>query len=475
MGTPFGSASRQTSGQPSSADWRLLRDTGLAAIGSGDAPALRGVFARAAEGKTSTANEDYWRAAGQAGHADILDLLHAEHKDRRDFGRLFFAAWQGAVNAGNADAIAWLEDYARPSLTYEEKANLACLAARQGDEALALRLLQPMLSLGEGLADRRKKLLVDFLHACAANGRGRLGAAILQDHFANGGGIFSHHNDAYFNILVRALTGGHAAAFVQMAKAGHDYLADEHIDRFLVAALDKRVLPAIPSLLALGADPAAHDSASVRHVARQLAEAEQAVATGQDFARDSRDERRALLKSLLHAGGSPQVALAQAEMFCDSPAARAAMQEAIMRMEDDLQSLHAARLQLARPRSAADAVRADVQAVTGRYESFLHQTARHRVLDRYLRMAAPAVIDTDTWQARNPAGQTLVGLAIASGHLPALLSQDLWLHRGEGLREFLFLVPEKMMDDATKAALVQQLHLAGLKARAQAGKWRLKP
>ena len=473
MGPSFGSSSRPSPGQPSSADWRLLRDTGLAAIDAGDAASLRGIFTRAAESKTSTANEDYWRAAGQAGHAEVLDLLHAEHKDRRDFGRLFFAAWQGAINAGNAAAIAWLEDYARPSLNYEEKANLAGLALRQGDETLALRLLQPTLALGPAMAERRKKLLVDFLHVCAANGRGAMAVRILGQHFAQGDGVFSHHNDAYFNILVRALTGGHAGAFAQMAKAGHDYLTDEHIDRFLVMALDKRVMQAVPALVALGADPAAHDSASVRHVARLLAEAEQAVATGQDFARDARDERRALLKSLLHAGGSPQVAQAQADLFCDSAAARAAMQGAIARMEDQLQGLHAERLQIGRPRDSGEALRPDVQAVTGRYESFLHQAARHRLLDRYMRVTGG--LDADCWQAKNPAGQTLLGLAIASGHLPALLSQDLWLHRGDALRDFLALVPEKMIDASAKAALVQQMHLAGLKARAQAGKWRLRP
>ncbi len=454
-------------------------DAALRAIAAQDARALRDTLVIIAENNVPAPAEILWRAAGGQGDSAVLAALYDTHGQRRDIASLCHAAWQGAVIAHNDAALTWLAACDAAYTNYEEKAALAGLAVREGHAALARALIAPACGLGPQLAEKKIKLLVNYLHACSANNRAELALEILTAHFSAADGVFSPFNNAFHNIAIRAAAEGHARTFQALLDHGIDYLNDDHIGQMLVAALDKNNIECARIAQRFGGDPLAFDNAAIRHAVRNLATALNARDAHADARADEIERRMGIVDTLLATGANP-VAAIQAVGQWVRPDLCA---ETIARIDASTQNLRARNAARLMPQQTLDDDAAlapqvyrdpHVPTVKGCYEGLLHHAARHRVLDILLRREMIALPDSVVWTAKNPAGVRLVDLAAASGQLDILLSPDFWTGRVAPLRALLSVIDDKYLPPQARHALLHKVQLDTLEARQRASNGQFK-
>ncbi len=454
-------------------------DGAIAAIAGKDARKLADLLVIITENKAAVPAELLWRAAGGQSDANIMATLYAAHSTRREIYSLCHSAWQGAVIANNTDVMQWLTGCEQAMLNYEEKAALAGLAVREGHADLAREMIAPAAALGAQLADKKIKLLVNYLHACAANNRAELALEILTAHFSPSDGVFSPHNAAFHNIAIRAAAEGHARTLQALLDHGADYLSDDHIGQLLVAALDKNNIDCARIAQRFGGDPLAFDNAAIRHAVRHLATACNARDANPHARSDEIERRMAIVEMLLAAGANPFVAqLAVAQwMHKDVVPEISARIDACA---SGLKSRHLARLLPPAPLALEDGMMPRVYrdphlaTVNGRYEGIFHQMARHRVLDVAARRGVLPLGDVALWTTKNPAGVRLIDLAAASGQLNTLLEADLWAGKLGALRNLLSTVDARHMSQDACAALLHQAQLETLKQQRSESKGRFK-
>lgn len=455
-------------------------DAGLRAIAANDARALADTLQIIAEGKLPIALEIFWRNAGNADVA-ICDVLLAAHKDRRDLSMLLHAAWQGAVINNNATVMKWLDDQMPMGLGFEERAALASLAVRENHLELAERLIAPVRKLGPAMRDKQSKLLVNYLHACAANNRSATALDVIKVHFSGHNDVFSAHNNTYHDIVIRAANSGHAGMVRKMLDVGHHYMNDDHMAQLMVMALDKGHEDCVHAALAYGADVQAHDSAALRHAVRHLATAVNAQVKG-GITLDTRDEiarRFVMVERLMAAGANPRVAMAAAEQHIYDVAARTQVIARVAAYAQDLRGRNLERLLPAGKIDAESALAPRVYRDTGlspsgRFEGLLHQAARHRVLDELIRRNLIDATDSQIWQHKNPAGQTLAAVAQASGHMTELLDPALWAGNVAGCAALLGVLDDKVVDGDARSRLLRAVKLTTIRAQAGSGKGKYK-
>lgn len=454
-------------------------DAAVRAIAAQDARALADALQIIAENKTPAPAEVLWRAAGGQGDAAIMDVLFAAHGQRREIASLCYSAWQGSVIMHNQGVMTWLSTCTDATLNYEEKAALAGLAVREGHAHIARDMIAPACALGPQLAEKKTKLLVNYLHACSANDRAELALDILRAHFSPSDGIFSPHNNAYHNIVIRAAIEGHARTLQTMLDHGGDYLNDDHVGQILVAALDKNNLDCARIAHRFGGDPLAFDNAAIRHAVRNLATVINAQDAHAAARADEIERRLSIVETLLASGANPDAAATAVHQWvrkehCDETMAR------IDAFAQGARARNTARLMPQEAVSLEDALKpqvyrdSHVPTVHGRYEGLLHHAARHRVLDLMLRRGSVPMPDAATWAAKNPAGMGLVDLAAASGQLSALLAPDFWTGRVNALRTMLSALDEKYLSAENRSALVHRVQLETLDAQSRASNGRFK-
>ena len=455
-------------------------DASLAAIAAKDARKLADTLVIITENKVAAPAELLWRAAGGQADADIMAVLYDAHRTQtRTIGNLCHSAWQGAVIANNVAVMSWLSSCDEAMLNYEEKAALAGLAVREGYSVLARELITPVRNLGPQLADKKTKLLVNYLHACSANNRAELALEILDAHFSPSDGVFSPHNSAFQNIVMRATVEGHARTLQAMLDHGADYLSDDHIGQLLVAALDKNNVECARIAQRFGGDPLSFDNAAIRHAVRHLATALNAQDVNANARADEIDRRMVIVETLLAGGANPFVARQAVAQWVKSECAP----EALARIDacaDGLQARHTARLLPPAALSIEDGMMPRVYrdphlvTVNGRYEGIFHQAARHRVLDVMMRRGFLPLNDAALWEAKNPAGTRLIDLAAASGQLAVMLSPDLWAGKVGALRTMLSCVDGKDLSEEDRGALLHKAQLETLKMQRSENKGRFK-
>lgn len=454
-------------------------DAAVRAIAAKDARALADALQVIAENKTPAPAEALWRAAGGQGDAAIMDVLLSAHATRREIASLCYSAWQGSVITHNQNVMTWLGACEVATLNYEEKAALAGLAVREGHTHIAREMIAPACALGPQLAEKKIKLLVNYLHACSANDRAELALDILRDHFSAADGVFSPHNNAYHNIVIRAAVEGHARTFQALIDHGGDYLNDDHIGQMLVAALDKNNTECARIAQRFGGDPLAFDNAAIRYAVRNLSTAINMQGAHAEARADEIERRLSVVETLLASGASPDAAVKAVHQWVR----REFCAETIARIDACAQGLRArntARLMPQEAVSIEEALQphvyrdAHLPTVHGRYEGVLHQAARHRVLDVILRRGVVPMPDAATWAAKNPAGMTLVDLAAASGQLSTLLAVDFWTGRVNALRTMLSVLDEKHLSADERGALVHKVQLETLDTQRRASNGRFK-
>lgn len=454
-------------------------DGALAAIAAKDARKLADQLVIIAENKTPAPAELMWRAAGGQANADIMATLYAAHSTRHEIYSLCHSAWQGAVIANNTAVMDWLLTCEQAMLNYEEKAALAGLAVREGHTALARDMIAPACALGPLLADKKVKLLVNYLHSCSANNRADLAVEMLTAHFGAGNTVFSPHNNAFQNIVIRAASEGHARTLQALLDHGADYLSDDHIGQLLVAALDKNNLDCARIAQRFGGDPLAYDNAAIRHAVRNLATALNAQDANPYARADEIDRRMTIVETLLAAGANPFVAQQAVTQWVRKDIVDEAVAR-IAAIADGAQARHLARLLPPAALALEDGMQPRVYrdphlaTVNGRYEGIFHQMARHRVLDAMVRRNLLPLHEAALWSTKNPAGMRLIDLAAASGQLQDLLVVDLWAGRLGGLRVMLSAVDEKHLSAADRAAFLHKVQLETLKQQRSESKGRFK-
>lgn len=463
----------------SAAAFQPYLDAALGAIASGDARKLADSLQIIAENKVVVAPESMWQAAGRHGDAAIFSVLADAHITKRSPRPLFTAAWQGAVIANNTPAMAWLASSDAYIASYEDKAALAGLAVREGHSELARELLAPTTRLGAQLADKKNKLLVNYLHACAANDRHALAIEVLNAHFANGGSVFAPHNDAYHDIVMRAATGGHVQTLQVLLDHGADYLSDQHIGQLMVAALDKNHRECARAVQRYGVSMLHYSNAAMRRAARNLSGALNAADAQSEAGREAISHHMAIVEMLLSIGANPQTAQSAVEKYTRKDLCA----EAQAQIDACAQAQHARQLarlmpdgamtwqQAMNPQVYRDAL---LPTLSGCYEGFAHHAARHRILLDMMQRGLLPWPDRASWEEKSPAGVRLVDMALASGQMQTLLEPSVWAGKITALRALLSVIDEKEIGEDARSALLHKVQLETLEAQRRSSKGRFK-
>ncbi len=427
------------------------------AIASDDAAALRDLLPVLETHKPSDEDRHtLWRLAGEKAQADTLDLLLSHNPKPFSLRSLMYSAWEGAVSTDNEAAMLWLVQNEKSALALRKQADLAVQAARAGHEGLARRMIAPVCAAEHLLPGVRNKLVSMCLHACSGRGLTALATELMQGYFYKERKFFLTEHAIFRDIVMCAAVGGHKPALQMLLEEGAPYVTPDQLSQLLLAALSNSQRECAEVLLEQGANPLPYNSVPARYAARMLVRHINGCQTA-EVAADY-----AVLEEVLARGAHPAVvrlefaALAaerkkEADAWLDTTLAR-------------LREEHAARLLAVASTDSkiAQAVRTfnNKKWTMVWRESVLHQAARHRVLDKLLAKGVLPFPDAEMWRARNPSGQPLVDLVVASGQVEQMLLRDLWVGKTGALHVFLAQLDERVISTKDKSSLISAVQAA---------------
>ncbi len=433
------------------------------AIEAQSAEDLRLAVARADEDRVAINRETVWRLAAMANNAELLEALWTLDEERRDVDTVIIAAWQGAIMADAGNAIVWLDHVLRPGVSLDATASLAALALKYNPE-LARVLIQPVRDMPTAQQVKKDRLLIDYLHAAAANGRDATLADILSTEFVEGQRVFAPETTRYQAIVQRAVTADQPMTVAVLLRQGQGYLSDAQLDALLVAACDHGLPRVAGALTSVGASPLALQGAALKHVARHLGE--MAPTAGAEA------PARVLADIILAAGANADALVAAVGRAARDEKNAATLMDEVTRRAEAAAYVHLLslrRLPAARDRSQ----RLQPMSYLGRHEGLLHRAARHRVLAPLLAEGVLSPLSVEDWRAKNSAGQSVMDLALASGATTTLLQPEAWQNHTAALRAFLTVLPDEALPGPARVTLMQHVQQQDDRARAARRKYRL--